>query len=96
MITDDLRQKIHSWLSTSDPSPNQNDATKLRELDTGLWFIDGMQFKEWKTAANSLLWLRGIRECQFNQAYIVLIIQVSWVRENRNVVREAEQNHCWF
>lgn len=88
MILDDLRQKIHRWLSPPDPSTNQNNAAKLREKETGLWLIDGVKFKDWKAAPNSLLWIHGIRECQFNHLQIVLIIWASWVRENRYVVRK--------
>jgi len=32
------------------------------QLHTGLWFVTGDQFQQWRSAPNSLLWLFGIRK----------------------------------
>ena len=41
---------------------NFEKALKLRELNTGLWLLDGELYKKWKTTA-SLVWLHGIPGC---------------------------------
>jgi hypothetical protein len=69
LITDELRQKIHLWLSAPDPSSNQNDARKKRQPTTGAWFIDGKKFKQWKHNVNSFIWLHGIRKFTMTRSY---------------------------
>ena len=59
---DDRREKIIRWLSTTDPSTNHHAACKKLLPTTGDWFVHGDDFREWKQAQNSLLWLYGIRE----------------------------------
>ena len=60
-FADELRQKIHHWLSPPDPSSNHHAACKKRQPTTGMWFIDGEDFKRWKGDLNSFIWLYGIR-----------------------------------
>ncbi|KIM73804.1 hypothetical protein PILCRDRAFT_718806 [Piloderma croceum F 1598] len=59
-VTDELRQKIHLWLSAPDPSSNHNDACQKRQATTGEWFINGEEFEQWKSGFNSFIWLHGI------------------------------------
>jgi hypothetical protein len=59
-FADELRVKIHTWLSAPDPSPNHNDAHKKRQPTTGEWFIKGDQFKRWMSQSDSFIWLHGI------------------------------------
>ncbi|KUL90773.1 hypothetical protein ZTR_00369 [Talaromyces verruculosus] len=55
--------KIRQWLSAPDPSTNYQKALKLRQADTGLWFLESKEYIEWKTATTSPLWLYGIPGC---------------------------------
>ena len=59
---DDDREAIIQWLSTTDPSVNHHAACQKCQPETGKWLVDRADFKEWKAAQNSLLWLYGIRE----------------------------------
>jgi Cdc6-like AAA superfamily ATPase len=55
--------RITKWLAPSDPSTNYLEALKQRQKDTGLWFVHGEAFKQWKQQPNSFLWLHGIPGC---------------------------------
>ncbi|THW56385.1 hypothetical protein D6D19_10616 [Aureobasidium pullulans] len=57
------RRRMIKWLSPSDPSTNYNKALEQRQEGTGLWFIHGDAFKQWKQHSNSFLWLHGIPGC---------------------------------
>jgi hypothetical protein len=56
----DERNKVISWLSSTDPLLNQNAANKKHLSGTGEWFLKGPSMKIWKLR-NSLLWVYGIR-----------------------------------
>ncbi|KAA6412672.1 MAG: hypothetical protein FRX48_03664 [Lasallia pustulata] len=58
------REKIHQWLSAgaSDPSTNQNRASRSRQANTGLWFLKSETFTYWK-ASSALVWLHGKAGC---------------------------------
>jgi ankyrin repeat domain-containing protein 50 len=60
--TDEHRDKIIRWLSSTDPSSNHLAACKKHQPSTGEWFIKSAIMEEWKTTQNSLLWLHGIRQ----------------------------------
>ncbi|KAF2737831.1 hypothetical protein EJ04DRAFT_460527, partial [Polyplosphaeria fusca] len=62
-LTDAKLCKIRQWLSAPDPSTNYQKALKLRQADTGLWFLESKEYTRWKTAATSPLWLYGIPGC---------------------------------
>ena len=55
--------KIIDWLAAPDPSTNYNRALKDRNPDTGLWFIEGSAYADWKNTPRSFLWLHGIPGC---------------------------------
>ncbi|KAF2738596.1 hypothetical protein EJ04DRAFT_41219, partial [Polyplosphaeria fusca] len=55
--------KIRQWLSAPDPSTNYQKALKLRQADTGIWFLESDTYNRWKTGAASPLWLYGIPGC---------------------------------
>jgi hypothetical protein len=55
--------KIRQWLSAPDPSTNYQKALKLRQPDTGLWFLESDAYTRWKSAATTPLWLHGIPGC---------------------------------
>ncbi|KAL1600753.1 hypothetical protein SLS60_007141 [Paraconiothyrium brasiliense] len=62
-LTDAKLCKIRQWLSAPDPSTNYNKAIKLRQAETGLWFVTSDAYNRWKTTAMSPLWLYGIPGC---------------------------------
>ena len=55
-----LRESIHKWLSSPDPSTNHNIACGTHHKKTATWFFQGSIFQEWKSTA-SLLWIHGKR-----------------------------------
>lgn len=55
--------RIAKWLGASDPSTNHNKALQQRHEGTGLWFVHGTPFKEWKVQRKSFLWLHGLAGC---------------------------------
>jgi hypothetical protein len=56
-----IPDKIYRWLSAIIPSENYNGALKVRLEDTGLWFINGTRFTQWKAEADDFLWICGTR-----------------------------------
>jgi len=80
-VTDELRQKIHLWLSAPDPSSNHNDACQKRQATTGEWFINGEEFEQWKSGFNSFIWLHGIPGSGKSVLCSTIIEEVS--------------RHCW-
>jgi Cdc6-like AAA superfamily ATPase len=56
-------EKIHQWLSPSDPSTNFNKALQQRQEGTGLWFLQSTLFEKWHRQQHSFLWLYGIPGC---------------------------------
>ncbi|KAF2142278.1 uncharacterized protein K452DRAFT_250214 [Aplosporella prunicola CBS 121167] len=60
---DGHQQKVHAWLSPSDPSTNYNKALQQRHQGSGQWFLQSPRYSAWKTERNSFLWLYGIPGC---------------------------------
>ncbi|KAF2250795.1 hypothetical protein BU26DRAFT_517582 [Trematosphaeria pertusa] len=60
---DEKLLKIRRWLSAPDPSTNYQKALKLRQADTGGWFLEGREYTRWKTEPALPLWLYGIPGC---------------------------------
>src|SRR6266851_8301597 len=57
-----LQQDIRTWLSPPDPWKNHNIACGSRHPGTGMWFVQGDAFSEWKSSGpSSLLWIHGKR-----------------------------------
>ncbi|SLM33828.1 P-loop containing nucleoside triphosphate hydrolase [Lasallia pustulata] len=58
------REKIQQWLSAGalDPSTNHNRASRSRQENTGLWFLESETFTYWK-ASSALVWLHGKAGC---------------------------------
>ncbi|USP80732.1 hypothetical protein yc1106_08006 [Curvularia clavata] len=54
---------IQHWLSAPDPSINYQKALKQRQHNTGLWFLEGERYANWKFGGMSYLWLYGIPGC---------------------------------
>jgi KaiC/GvpD/RAD55 family RecA-like ATPase len=57
------KKAIFRWLSPPDPSTNHQKGLKLRQADTGLWFLESEQYAEWKASPLSFIWLHGIPGC---------------------------------
>lgn len=59
--SDDDRQrlKFDEWLSFKSHNVPHESAIKGREPGTGVWFLEGLTFKQWMQAPASLLWLHG-------------------------------------
>ena len=57
------REAIRRWLCPPNPSTNYQKGIKLRQADTGLWFLESEQYAEWKTNPSSFIWLHGIPGC---------------------------------
>ena len=57
------KKDILEWLRAPDPSTNYQNACRSRHATTGLWFIEGEEYSQWKIDANSLLWLYGKAGC---------------------------------
>ena len=56
-----LRERIHKWLSPPDASTNHNIACGIHQRKTPTWFFQGSIFQEWKFTNSSLLWIHGKR-----------------------------------
>ncbi|KAF8499924.1 hypothetical protein JB92DRAFT_2677543, partial [Gautieria morchelliformis] len=57
---DERREEIYKWLSAPEHLSKHRNARKKRQETTGLWFVQGEQFEEWKESPRSFLWLHGI------------------------------------
>ncbi|KAI0281935.1 hypothetical protein BGY98DRAFT_154239 [Russula aff. rugulosa BPL654] len=55
-----LRERIHSWLSPPDPSTNHNIACDTHHKKSATWFFQGNIYQEWKSKG-SLIWIHGKR-----------------------------------
>lgn len=62
-LRDEKLVKIRQWLSAPDPSINYQKGLKLRQADTGLWFLESEQYAKWKVNPSSFIWLHGIPGC---------------------------------
>jgi len=60
---EDIRQRIREWLSPPDPTPFFHQASKLRHVGTGEWFLKSKRYQTWKNGEPSFLWLYGIPGC---------------------------------
>ena len=61
-VANEHRCKVHQWLQAPSPLSNYEANQKMREPGTGLWFIEGIKYKNWKSKNGSLLWLTGGRK----------------------------------
>lgn len=58
---DAQRREIINWLKHSlpDPSTEYVIARKKFQKGTGLWLVDGDEFKSWSKSNNSFMWLNA-------------------------------------
>ena len=58
-----MQQDVRNWLSPPDPWENHNVALGCRHSGTGMWWIEGDAYAEWKSSgSSSVLWLHGKRQ----------------------------------
>ena len=60
LLGNQLRDKIHEWLSPLNSSTNHTTACDIRHKKTATWFFEGRIYQEWKSEG-SLLWIHGKR-----------------------------------
>ena len=60
-LADERREKIYDWLAAPDQRLKHENARSERRDSTGLWFVHGDDFEDWKMRDNSFLWLHGMR-----------------------------------
>ena len=60
LLGNQLRDEIHKWLSSPDPSTNHAIACGTHQKKTAAWFFQGRIYQEWKSKG-SLLWIHGKR-----------------------------------
>ncbi|PYI34344.1 hypothetical protein BP00DRAFT_390371 [Aspergillus indologenus CBS 114.80] len=55
--------EILDWLSTASYSDSQNNAQHRRASNTGHWFLNLPEYKEWKATPGKICWLYGAVGC---------------------------------
>ncbi|RAH85853.1 hypothetical protein BO86DRAFT_354734 [Aspergillus japonicus CBS 114.51] len=55
--------EILDWLSTASYSDSQNNAQHRRASNTGDWFLNLPEYKEWKATPGKICWLYGAVGC---------------------------------
>ena len=83
-----LRERIHKWLSPQDPSTNHNIACATYHKKPASWFFQGGIFREWKSTG-SLLWVHGKRLSRHLSGLTPsnTILYGSWLGQERSLVR---------
>ena len=82
MLLDDKLLKILDWLDAPDPSINYDKALDSKLECTGLWFLDGEAFANWKTDKASRIWLYGIPGCGKSVLSSAIIENLSHIYDN--------------
>ncbi|KAI5206737.1 ankyrin repeat protein [Aureobasidium subglaciale] len=63
LVNHSIDSRIKGWLKPADPSIDLSNATDLRHSHTGSWFLNSQKYADFRAAADSRLWLRGIPGC---------------------------------
>lgn len=71
---DEIRKRVISWLSTSDPSTNHADQRRKHQASTGDWFVKSTDMEQWRRGSNSFLWLHGTCESDCLEVMMPLIL----------------------
>jgi hypothetical protein len=72
-----IPDEIYRWLSAVIPSTNYHGALRARLKDTGLWFMNGTRFAQWKAQADDFLWICGTRMYSYHLRVIIYRITVA-------------------
>lgn len=59
MMQDEKDIKLFTWLSSVNIDAKYNTERKRHQKGTGTWLVEGPVFEDWKTTANSVMWLHG-------------------------------------
>ncbi|KAL8787323.1 MAG: hypothetical protein Q9195_007818 [Heterodermia aff. obscurata] len=84
--------QILRWLSNIDYSRLSEQALARREPNSGTWFLDSLEFGDWKASVHTLLWLYGPSGCGKTVLSSIII-------ENLDDWRELEPHNFlayWF
>ncbi|KAL3488651.1 hypothetical protein BJX62DRAFT_253118 [Aspergillus germanicus] len=54
-----ISSTIRTWLMAPDATSDHHIACEKHHTDTGLWFVEGQEFKDWLMKRNSFLWING-------------------------------------
>ncbi|KAF8524668.1 hypothetical protein BU17DRAFT_42823, partial [Hysterangium stoloniferum] len=66
--TQELRDRVYTWLGAPDPSNNLNAAQEQHVEGTGTWFLNSTQFTQWVKTGGESLWIYG--SCMFGSSII--------------------------
>ena len=55
--------ELIQWLNAVDSIIDHDDALEQRHPTTGLWFVEGSNYKDWLAQRHSTLWLKGFAGC---------------------------------
>lgn len=53
---------VLTWLNAPDPFSNHSQACEAKQPETGNWFLNSSDYRDWKIQSGSTLWLHGIRK----------------------------------
>ena len=63
LLAAQTREGALNWITNNEYQAPHDLALQGLLEDTGKWFFDRIEYKEWRSAsASSMLWLHGIRE----------------------------------
>jgi hypothetical protein len=59
------------WLDGPNPSVTHNHLLAEHHHGTGQWFLELDVFKKWLETSASILWIKGMRMCQYHLFSII-------------------------
>ncbi|KAL8957635.1 MAG: hypothetical protein Q9193_005145 [Seirophora villosa] len=62
-VQNDEQMRMLQWLSNHDPSISHNRAVQKKQQGSGQWFLDSIEFAQWRSSSHSVAWLYGIPGC---------------------------------
>lgn len=89
LMDDGNRRKLLQWLTSINIDEKYNNEREKHREGTGTWLTNGERFAEWKTTANSVLWIHGQgTQCIFTFWSSCLTLYSSWSWEVELEVRD--------
>jgi hypothetical protein len=64
LLNHEHTRKLMHWVAPEsiDPDESYESALKVRQSETGTWFLESVQFQEFLESEGGLFWLYGKRE----------------------------------
>lgn len=64
LFNEELTRKLIQWVAPEkiDPDESYDSAFRLRQKETGKWFLESAQFEDFLTLNGGLFWIYGNRE----------------------------------